>query len=158
MRTLVPGGVRIFCAASKSRSLRLVHRQNMSFRTSAHAGVGISIEFGTIYRHPFVGDGIPVPRNSETCVGRDGKPVPYDAFTVGPPNSHFPASCFSRQPEFVFAGRTFHRARRTFSKKPLTNVKKSSKIAPTFIEQGCEGKSKPADAVQRAPVGGKGYG
>ncbi|MDD7674111.1 MAG: hypothetical protein PUJ12_04910, partial [Oscillospiraceae bacterium] len=45
-----------------------------------------------------------------------------------------------------------------FSKKPLTNEKKSSKIAPTFIEQGCEGKSKPADAVQRAPVGGKGYG
>ena len=75
-----------------------------------------------------------------------------------PPNSHFPASGFSRQPEFVFAGRTFHRARRTFLKKPLTNVKKSSKIAPTFIEQGCEGKSKPADAVQRAPVGGKGYG
>ena len=51
VRTLVPGGVRIFCAASKSRSLRLVHRQNMSFRTSAHAGVGISIEFRAAYRH-----------------------------------------------------------------------------------------------------------
>ena len=123
---------------------------------STHSPHGI--EFRTIYRHPFVGDGFPVPRNPETCLGRDGKPVPYDAFTVGPSNSHFPASCFSRQPEFVFAGRTFHRARRTFSKKPLTNGKKSSKIAPTFIEQGCEGKSKPADAVQRAPVGGKGYG
>ena len=51
MRTLVPGGVRIFCAASKSRSLRLVHRQNMSFLTSAHAGVGIPIEFQAAYRH-----------------------------------------------------------------------------------------------------------
>ena len=51
VRTLVPGGVRIFCAASKSRSLRLVHRQNMSFRTSAHAGVGIPIEFQAAYRH-----------------------------------------------------------------------------------------------------------
>ena len=37
----------------------------------------------------FVGDGSPVPRNSETCMGRDGKPVPYDAFTVGPTNSQF---------------------------------------------------------------------
>ena len=24
-------------------------------------------------------------------MGRDGKPVPYDAFTVGPPNSNFSA-------------------------------------------------------------------
>ena len=53
--------------------------------------LGISIEFGTIYRHPFVGDGFPVLRNSETCVGRDGKPVPYDAFTVGPTNSNLSA-------------------------------------------------------------------
>ena len=45
-----------------------------------------------------------------------------------------------------------------FSKKDLTKPDRWSKIAPTFIEQGCEGKSKPADAVQRAPVGGKGYG
>ena len=50
-------------------------------------GVGISIDFRAIYRHPFVGDGFPVPRNSETRMGRDGKPVPYDAFTVGPTNS-----------------------------------------------------------------------
>ena len=55
--------------------------------------VGISIEFRAIYRHPFVGDGFPVPRNSETCVGRDGKPVPYDAFTVGPRNTNFPRFC-----------------------------------------------------------------
>ena len=67
----------------------LSNRQNVSFRTSAYTGVGISIEFQTIYRHPFVGDGFPVPRNSETCMGRDGKPVPYDAFTVGPTNSQF---------------------------------------------------------------------
>ena len=61
-------------------------------------GVGIPIEFRTIYRHPFVGDGFPVPRNSENCMGRDGKPVPYDAFTVGPTNSQFfkPAHCLSR--------------------------------------------------------------
>ena len=52
-------------------------------------GVGLPIEFRAIYRHPFVGDGFPVPRNSETCLGRDGKPVPYDAFTVGPTNSNF---------------------------------------------------------------------
>ena len=45
-----------------------------------------------------------------------------------------------------------------FSKKPLTNEKNCCKIAATFIEQGCEGKSRLADAVQRAPVGGKGYG
>ena len=55
-------------------------------------GVGIPIEFRAIYRHPFVGDGFPVPRNSETCMGRDGKPVPYDAFTVGPPNSNLSAT------------------------------------------------------------------
>ena len=53
-------------------------RTTLSFRTSAHTGVGISIEFRTIYRHPFVGDGFPVPRNSETCMGRDGRPVPYE--------------------------------------------------------------------------------
>ena len=64
-------------------------RTTLSFRTSAHTGVGIPIEFRAIYRHPFVGDGFPVPRNSETCLGRDGKPVPYDAFTVGPTNSNF---------------------------------------------------------------------
>ena len=52
--------------------------------------LGISIEFRTIYRHPFVGDGSPVPRNSETCMVRDGKPVPYDAFSVGSPNSNLP--------------------------------------------------------------------
>ena len=69
-------------------------RTTLSFRTSAHTGVGISIEFRTIYRHPFVGDGFPVPRNSETCMGRDGKPVPYDAFTVGPPNSNLSVFCF----------------------------------------------------------------
>ena len=50
--------------------------------------VGISIEFRAVHRHPFVGDGFPVPRNSETRMGRDGKPVPYDAFTVGPTNSN----------------------------------------------------------------------
>ena len=52
-------------------------------------GVAISIEFKIAHRHPFVGDGFPVPRNSETRMGRDGKPVPYDAFTVGPTNSQF---------------------------------------------------------------------
>ena len=62
--------------------------QHCHLRTSAPASVGISIEFRAIYRHPFVGDGFPVPRNSETCMGRDGKPVPYDAFTVGPTNSN----------------------------------------------------------------------
>ena len=62
--------------------------QHCHLRTSAHYFVGISIEFRTIYRHPFVGDGFPVPRNLETCMGRDGKPVPYDAFTVGPSNSN----------------------------------------------------------------------
>ena len=45
-----------------------------------------------------------------------------------------------------------------FSKKGLTKPFGWSKIAPTFIEQGSEGKSKPVDAVQRAPAGGKGYG
>ena len=45
-----------------------------------------------------------------------------------------------------------------FSKKGLTKPGGCCKIAATFIEQGCEGKSKLADAVQRAPVGGKGYG
>ena len=29
---------------------------------------------------------------------------------------------------------------------------------PNIPKQGCEGKSKRMDAVQRAPVGGKGYG
>ena len=67
----------------------LAGRQNVSFRASVHTGVGISIEFRASYRHPFVGDGFPVLRNSETCMGRDGKPVPYDAFTVGPTNSQF---------------------------------------------------------------------
>ena len=57
---------------------------------STHSPHGI--EFRTIYRHPFVGDGFPVPRNPETCLGRDGKPVPYDAFTVGPTNSSFTIS------------------------------------------------------------------
>ena len=52
-------------------------------------------KFRTIYRHPFVGDGFPVPRNSETCMGRDGKPVPYDAFAVGPTNSQFLSQLFS---------------------------------------------------------------
>ena len=36
----------------------------------------------------FVGDGFPVPRNSQTHMGRDGKPVPYEAFTIGPSNSN----------------------------------------------------------------------
>ena len=52
-------------------------------------GQSCAIEFQVIYRHPFVGDGFPVPRNSETCLGRDGKPVPYDAYTVGLTNSQF---------------------------------------------------------------------
>ena len=69
--------------------------QHCHLRTSAHYFVGISIEFRTIYRHPFVGDGFPVPRNLETCMGRDGKPVPYDAFTVGPPNSNLSLSFLS---------------------------------------------------------------
>ena len=64
----------------------------------------------------------------------------------------------SRQPRLVSAGRTFRRGRRTFFKKGLTKPFGWSKIAPTFIEQGSEGKSKPVDAVQRAPAGGKGYG
>ena len=66
------------------RAVRTGHSEKV-----AHYFVGISIEFRTIYRHPFVGDGFPVPRNSETCMGRDGKPVPYDAFMVGPTNFQF---------------------------------------------------------------------
>ena len=64
------------------RAVRTGHSEPVRF-----PGVGISIEFRAIYRHPFVGNGFPVPRNSETCLGRDGEPVPYDAFTVGPSNS-----------------------------------------------------------------------
>ena len=38
----------------------------------------------------------------------------------------------------------------------LTNVQKAVTIGP--ISKGCEGKSKSATFVQRAPVGGMGYG
>ena len=46
-----------FDELSNSRSLRLAHRQNASFRTSPQTGVGISIELWATHRHtdrPFV--------------------------------------------------------------------------------------------------------
>ena len=57
------------------RAVRTGHSEKV-----AHYFVGISIVFRPIYRHPFVGDGFPVPRISETCMGRDGKPVPLRCF------------------------------------------------------------------------------
>ena len=63
--------------------------QRCHLRTSAPASVGISIEISDYLSSSIRRGRVPVPRNSETCMGRDGKPVPYDAFTVGPTNSQF---------------------------------------------------------------------
>ena len=61
----------------KATNWNLTHRQNVSFRTSAHTGVGISIEFRAIYRHPFVGDGFPVPPEFRDLygAGRETRPL-----------------------------------------------------------------------------------
>ena len=65
-------------------------RTTLSFRTSPPTGVGISIDFRALYRHPFVGDGFPVPWNLKTRMGWDGKPVPYDAVRLAQQIPNFP--------------------------------------------------------------------
>ena len=67
----------------------LSNRQNVSFRTSAHYFRGNLHRISDYLSSSIRRGRVPVPRNSETCMGRDGKPVPYDAFTVGPTNSQF---------------------------------------------------------------------
>ena len=49
----------------------------------------------------FVGDGFPVPRNSQTHMGQDGKPVPYEENRYGVPvkfqfavSPHYPNQAF----------------------------------------------------------------
>ena len=53
------------------------------------------------------------------------------------------------------------RTKNIFLKKREKGVDERKKLRynrPNIPKQGCEGKSKRMDAVQRAPVGGKGYG
>ena len=53
------------------------------------------------------------------------------------------------------------RTKNIFLKKREKGVDERKKLRynrPNIPKQGCEGKSKRVDAVQRAPVGGKGYG
>ena len=69
----------------------------------------------TIFRHPFVGDGFPVPRNSQTCMGRDGEPVPYDALTVSPSNSNLPLCCLT--PSVSQMPSIFHKTPPNFYRK-----------------------------------------
>ena len=68
------------------RAVRTGHSEPFRF-----PGVGISIEFRAIYRHPFVGNGFPVPRSSETCLGRDLETRPLRCFYGWSVKFHFVA-------------------------------------------------------------------
>ena len=75
------------CRTGTDKIGNLSGRQNRSFRTSPLSWCGNLHRISGYLSSSIRRGRSPVPRNSETCLGWDGKPVPYDAFTVGPSNS-----------------------------------------------------------------------
>ena len=68
---------------------RAISEQHSHSEKVAHTGTGISIEFRAIHRHPFVGDGFPVPPEFADAYEAGRETRPLRCYTVGPPNSQF---------------------------------------------------------------------